>query len=264
MKCMSCESEINTKWTHAIDNNLCPFCGQNIMDKRLKELFCALRITMDELSQYSEQMNDWLLSNYNYIKTNDPQLVNYVPQEFLRSKPRPKDAEDTGGKFIVKVKTEHGEQDVVAEKIQSYEKTNAFFKRAEAVKPNIDGFKSTVEKTQKLKELKKQIEKAGTSNSFVTAEMMENADPEAVAEMQSLLSGEEYISSALPNTEDDDEIPAIVEMMANKAAAKNGNNNGINTADLIKVQQMHDRIKNSHKNFESGENIAKGGFSRSG
>ena len=48
-------------------------------------------------------------------------------------------------------KTENGEQEVSVEKIQSEERTNEFYKRAEAVKPNIEGFSSVSEKTQHLK-----------------------------------------------------------------------------------------------------------------
>ena len=42
MKCTSCEREIDPKWRHAIDTNLCPFCGLFIMEERLKDLFFSL------------------------------------------------------------------------------------------------------------------------------------------------------------------------------------------------------------------------------
>jgi len=274
---MSCESEINPKWKHAIDSNICPFCGQNVMEEKLKDLFSDLRLTIEELLSYPEQFHDWILSNYGFIKIDSPDLPKYLPNEFLdnfvqqaneniKSKKPQKDIVENG-KFTVKVKTENGEEEVMAEKIQTEERTSAFFKRAEAVKPNIDGDKSAADKTQRLKNMAKQIKKAGTAaitadnNGFITAEMMEQADPEAIAEMQSLISeNESNIASSLP-TADDDEIPAVVLAMANKGTSHGGSTNA---ADLMKLQQMHERVYNSHKNFESGENRGKGGFSRSG
>ncbi len=279
MKCMSCESEINPKWKHAIDSNVCPFCGQSVMEEKLKDLFSDLRSTIEELLSYPDQFYDWLLSNYGFIKTDSQDLPRYLPGEFLenfakqvtddiKSKKPQKDVVENG-KFTVKVKNENGEEEeVIAEKIQSDERTSAFFKRAEAVKPNIDGDKSAAEKTQRLKNMAKQIKRAGSSaitsdnNGFISAEMMEQADPEAIAEMQGLISeSESNIASSL-SVSDDDEIPAVVLAMANKNAQRGGGTT--NAADLMKLQQMHERVYNSHKNFESGENRGKGGFSRSG
>jgi len=272
MKCMSCESEINPKWKHAIDSNVCPFCGDSVMEDKLKDLFSDLRLTMEELIQYPEQLHDWLLSNYGFIKTDSPDLPTYLPAEFMKqfndkaSAKKPQKDVVENGKFTVKVQTEQGEEEVQAERIQNEERTNSFFKRAEAVKPNIDGFNSTAEKTKHLKSMANQIKKAGTamltanSSGYISAEMMENADPEAVAEMQSLISGGE-IASSLPAS-GDDEIPDIVLQMADKSAGMNPASK--NAADLLKLQQMQQRVQNSRMNFESGENRGKGGFSRSG
>ncbi|MGM3243113.1 hypothetical protein, partial [Bacillus cereus group sp. Bc237] len=89
---------------------------------------------------------------------------------------------------------------------QSEDKTNDFFKRSEAVKPGIEGYSNTAEKTQHLKSLVKQIKKQGSPNleaddsaSFITPEMMEEANPEEIAEMQAALSGGEPIASSLSN-----------------------------------------------------------------
>jgi hypothetical protein len=262
MKCMSCESEINPKWRYAIDSNICPFCGQNVMDENLKELFSNLRVTMDALLAYPEQLNDWLLSNYEFIQTTSPLLINYVSKDQLKAevevKSKHKADEVENAKFTVKVQTDHGEEEIMAEKIQSEERTSSFFKRAEAVKPNIDGFQSAAEKTQRLKSMASQIKRAGTS-SMMSHESMADADPEAVAEMQSLMS-DSHISSSLPSS-DDDEIPSVVLAMANRGGGKGSSHDA---ADLLKLQQMHGRVSNSHSNFESGENRGKNGFSRAG
>jgi len=272
---MSCESEINPKWKHAIDSNVCPFCGDSVMEEKLKNLFSDLRSTMNELIEYPDQLHDWMLSNYDFIKTDSPDLPKHLSPDFMDhimkevsyniSSKKPQKDMVENGKFTVKIQTEQGEEEIQAERIQNEERTNSFFKRAEAVKPNIDGFKSTAEKTQHLKNMANQIKKAGTntltgnSSGYISAEMLENADPEAIAEMQSLMSGNEIVS-ALPAS-DDDEIPDIVLQMANKSSGKPSTSNG---ADLLKLQQMQQRVKNSRMNFESGENRGKGGFSRSG
>ena len=278
MKCKSCEAEINPKWKHAIDSNICPFCGESVMEEVLKNLFADLRDIMIQISQYPVELNDWMLSNYNFIKTDSPDLINHLPtdqlDEFMKSKHKYKSKSDDGDskKFTVKIQTEHGEEEVMAEKTQSEEKTNDFFKRAEAVKPNIDGFKSAADKTQRLKSIAQQIKKAGSpaltvneSGMMISPEMMEQADPEAVAEMQSLLAdGGGNIASSLSSSDEVDDVPAVVLAMANKAQGKNSGSS--NAADLMKLQQMQDRVANSRKAFESGENRSGkgGGFSRSG
>lgn len=71
MKCLSCESIVDPKWKHAIDSNLCPFCGSSIMDEVLKVHLSTLAEVMVLLNeQYTEQLDDWLSSNYNYFKKN--------------------------------------------------------------------------------------------------------------------------------------------------------------------------------------------------
>ena len=278
MKCKSCNSEINPKWKHAIDNNICPFCGESIMDEELKKMFSSLRIIMNDLINYNyvDQLEDWLISNYQFVKIDSPRFTDCISDDILnqllvsrkvsRQTSKIDNIIDDSKKYTVKIKTEHGEEEVMAEKTQSEDQTNGFFKRAEAIKPNIDGCQSASEKTQRLKSLAQQIKKAGspslTQNDIsgtIPPEMIEQADPEAVAEMESLLSTGPDVASAL-STEGDDEIPSVVLAMANKAQGKNSS---VNSKDLIKLQQMQDRIKKSKENFESGDNHNKGGFSRS-
>lgn len=270
MQCVSCKIEINPKWTHAIDINVCPFCGDLILEEHLKNLFASLRATMDSLKDYPLQVNDWMLSNHNYIKTDSPQIADFMPKDMLNEiKKSALDKEfqekKSQQKHTVKVKTENGEEDVEVNKIQSEESTDAFFKRAETTKANGE-FKNITDKTQHFKNLTQQIKKAGTTSvnesggvSFISPEMIEQADPEAVAEMQSLISDGNMVSSSLTTTDDDD-IPAAVLAMSKGAPGSS------KASDMIKLQQMQDRLKRSKDNFESGENRGGkgGGFSRSG
>jgi hypothetical protein len=82
--------------------------------------------------------------------------------------------------------------------------------------------------------------------------MMEDTDPEAVAEFQSLMSGNE-IASALPDS-GDDEIPSVVLAMASRS--KGSKDSG---TDLDKLRQQQARVAESARNFRSG---SKGSFSR--
>lgn len=260
--------EINPKWKHAIDINICPFCGQGIMEEHLKNLFTTLRETMEKLQEYPNQLNDWMLSNHNYIKTDSSELPKYLPSEYVKEIVKAEEEKDfqerKSNKFVVTVKTDAGEEEVIAEKIQSDEKTNEFFKRAEAIKPNLDGFQSTAQKNAHLKNIVQQIKRSGSPSlneagevSSISPEMMENADPEAVAEFMAVMEGGEPISSSLSDSSDD-EIPSVVLNMANKAAGKGGGASNAN--DLLKLQKLQDRVGESRRNFESG---GKGSFSRS-
>lgn len=286
MKCVSCEIEINPQWKHAIDMNVCPFCGKHIMEEHLKNLFVALAETMDDLEKYQSQLNDWMLSNHNYIKTDSPDIANYMPKDLIKDLKKAQEEKEflERKKFTVKVQTERGVEEVQAEKIQSEEKTNDFFKRAEVIKPisaanhsnaptAANTFQSPAEKTQHLKKVFQEIKKAGSTAmtdatggaSLISAEMLEQADPEAVAEFQSLITGGEVASSLQDNM--DDEVPSHI-LAANIAAAakSKGGGGATNAADLLKLQQMQERVKNSRESFESGANRGSkgGGFSRSG
>jgi hypothetical protein len=283
MKCISCESEINPKFKHALDINVCPFCGEHIMEEHLKNCLASLAIAMEDMTKYPDQLNDWMLSNHNFIKTDSPDIGEYMPQEMLKDLKKLDNDKDfqkrkESQKFTVKVQTETGEEEVQAEKIQSEERTNDFFKRAEVIKkiPNntnpsgpqsANSYQSPAEKTQHLKKVAQQIKRAGATGlgeggggMMIPADMLENADPDAVAEFQSMISGGEIASSLDSGGDDDDIHPAVLAM----AAKGKGGGGTSNAADLLKLQQMQDRLKNSKAAFESGENRGGkgGGFSR--
>jgi hypothetical protein len=278
MKCISCEVQIDPKWKHAIDINVCPFCGESIMEEKLKSLFSSLRSTMQELQEYSDQLNDWMLSNHNYIKTDALDLKIYLPKDYkeeikrerdieLAARKREEDLAKQDKRHIVKVVNEHGEEEeVLVEKKMEDEKTGDFFKRTDFGKPKINGKVTTVAaKTQHLKDVVQQIKRAGApvvnasgNAELISPEMMESADPEAIAEMQSILSGNESVSSSLQDTGDGDDDPPAFVVQALQNRAKGNNGPGSNTADLMKHQKLYDGINNSKKNFNSGG----GGFSR--
>jgi len=278
MKCMSCEMEINPKWTHAIDINVCPFCGQGIMEEHLKNLFSSLRQTMESLKDYPDQLNDWMLSNHNYIKTNSPNIKLYLPKGYIEEIRNQRDNEvfeekvnslksaphdEPSRKSIIKMDNGHGqEQEVVVEKVQSEEKTNDFFKRAEAIKPNIDGFKTTTEKTQRLKEMAQQIKREGSTvinkaglASHLPPEMIDGADPAAIAEFEAILSGGEVQSSLPDNNGGDDDIPSFVLNMASRVKGKSSDQD-----PSAELERMQAKVDASRRNFNTE---GRGSFSRS-
>lgn len=269
MKCISCSLDINPQWKHAIDINVCPFCGKHIMEEHLKNLLNSLRGTMDELQSYSAQLDDFLLSNYNYIKTDSENLKNYLPKETIKElRKEIDDAEFLEKKrSVVKIKTPEGEQEVVVEQLQTDNKTQTFHERAHNMLKQdkvVDGDpKSVVEKTKDLRALKERIEREGAAAleeggmaSMISPSMLTNADPEAVANFRAEIEGADIIASGLPDTSsgDDDEIPSVVLNMASRAKKGGGSND----KDLDTLREMESRVQKAQKRLSSG----KGGFSR--
>ncbi len=293
MKCISCETEINPKWKHAIDINVCPFCGEHIMEEHLKNCVAALAKAMDDMMKYPEQLDDWLRSNHNYIKTNSPDLIKYVSKEeaieafrLAEEKPRAasKDAaSEEPQTYVKKIKVPDGKggvtiEEIIVEKTQSEEKTNSFFDRAEVLKgagktsgkapkdpAEPEPPKSVAEKTKNLKARVEEIKRAGAAAieengmaSVIDPSMLNDADPDNVAALEAAITGE-VVASGLPPASDglDDEIPSVVQNMANRALQKGGGN-GANERDMQTLQEMQDKVRNAQKRLASG----KGSFSR--
>lgn len=270
MKCISCEVEINPKWKHAIDINVCPFCGEGIMEEHLKNLLTSLGETMSKLQEYPDQVNDWLLSNYNYIKTDSPNLAMYMPKEYMQNLveiEKEKDFIQRKNKpYKVKIRNENGEiEEILAEKIQSEADTNGFAERAEAIKPNIDKFPSIAAKTEHLKRMYAEIKKTGSAaltndtgeSAVITPEMLANADPNEIEEMEALSGISSSIDTSL---DDDDALPPFIEKMLVKS---NNKSSTYNPKDVEALQKMQARLNKSREDFENGNNRGKGGgFSR--
>ncbi len=241
MKCTSCSSDINPKWKHAVDTNLCPFCGQLIMDAELKALLSTLTTTLEQLSGHSEYVEDWLRT-HGYVREDKIVYVQApAPATVEAAKAVPALPKDTL-------------------QIQDQEVTNKFFKNAEATK--------IVSKTQHLKEMAAQIKKQGVASltadpygGMISAEALNNADPEVVADLQEILGSSQEIASSLPATGDDeDEIHPIALAMAQVAGG--GNKGQSNAKDLMKLQQLQSKTSHARNRMLSGSG-GKGSFSRS-
>ena len=280
MRCKSCETEINPKWRHAIEQNICPNCGDLLMDEHLKNCIAALSTAMENMIKYPEQLDDWLLSNHNYIKTNSPNLVNYLPEDVMQQLFKKPIVEKKEGSpeepktSVIKIKMPGGgTQDVLVEKTQSEEKTNSFFERAEVLKgagktsgkapkapENPDAPKSVAEKTQNLKKLAQQIKtevSQGINNEsglavMMRPEMIDQADPDEVAELQAAIFSGDMVSSGLPPVSDgeEDTIPSVVQNMANRAISKNAG--GSSDKDMKTWQDLQNKVANASKRLGTG------------
>lgn len=278
MKCISCETDINPKWKHAIDINVCPFCGKHIMEEHLKNCLANLAIAMNDMLKYPEQLDDWMLSNHNYIKTDSPDLKQFLPKEAFKEIRKELDEQEfqEKKKSVVKIKTltEDGdviEQDVVVEKMATDDRTQTFHDRANNMlkqEKAVDGEpKSVATKTKDLKAMAEKIKREaavqakaeGGVASMISKEMMAEADPDAVREFQSMIASGDIVSSSLPAAADgdDDEIPDVVLAMANMAqpGAKDG---GANQKDLNALVKMQSKAQGASKRLGAG----KGSFSR--
>jgi hypothetical protein len=294
MKCISCETEINPKWKHAIDINVCPFCGEHIMEEHLKNCLSNLAVAMEDMLKYPDQLSDWLLSNHSFIKTDSPDIGKYMPAELLKQLKKVEEEKDfqarkdaPGKKEVIKIKNDSGvEEEVVVQKIQSDERTSEFFKRAEVIKnpnnsqtkqqlgPNAaPTYQSPAEKTEYLKKVKQQIEKVGApaltskegGSMMLPAEMLANADPEAVAEFQQMIAGGGEVASSMDDSWDgDDDLPGGDGILqANRAIAASkqggGSSGDYNPKDAAHLARLQDKVSNSRRNMKGGG----GSFSRS-
>lgn len=290
MKCMSCNAPINPKWKHALNINVCPECGSQILEEHLKNCIASLALAMEEMQKYPDQLDDWLLSNHSYIKTDSPNLAAYVPKEAIKEMRKDIEKEEFQEKKMttMKIKNARGEEEeiwVEVQKVQSDDRTKEFFDRADGVinKGNNKNSgrklgpqqespipKGIVEKTKYFKEAVQKIKKEssegmigedGMTTIMMNPSMMDRANPSVVAELESAISTDDIIMSGLPtnSTGEDDEIPSVVMNMAKGAASKQGGGSTANEKDLRTLQEMQYKAATGAKRLASG----KGGFSRS-
>lgn len=234
MKCISCQLEIDPKWRHAIEKNICPFCGESILNPILKELLSSLFDTMTKLQEFPEELNDWMFSNFNYIKTDAENLIDFVPPELLQSKPRSQSEKKT-----IKVKTDKGEEDIESQQVLSEQETNEFFKLSGALQKK-DGFSSIAEKTQHYKNLAEKAKK-GEASLLIDSEMIED-EPKEV-EIKSALSPmiAPPLEDELPNN---NILNALMKIKSKKQSSQKN--------ELEKLQEMQKRREDSQNVFESG------------
>lgn len=285
MLCTSCQTEIDPKWKHALNQNICPFCGSLILQQHLKDCLSTLSSAMEEMSKYPDQLNDWLLSNYKYIKTDSPDLKFFISKDTVKELRREIDEEEYHEKKMttIKIKNALGEEEeieVESKKVQSDDRTKGFFDRAEVLKGSgktsgrsprgvgePDAPKSVAEKTRHLAGLVQEIKTKSSQGiidengmaSMISPEDLGNSDPATVSELESIIdAGSNAVLSGLGSTSsgDDDEIPSVVMNMASRAANKQSSN--YNEKDMQTLREMQHKAATGSSRMESG----KGKFSR--
>lgn len=203
MICISCQTEINPKWTSAIEKNECPFCGQVILDEELKTMLSSLRGLLDALQDFPSELDDWMLSNFSYIKTTSDDLVNYVSPELIRGH----------GSKVTKHTEKIGDQDVIIEKTQSEKETNGFHARALNKKGSNGIVDDQIERNRKLREIANKIKLTGETDIDSDGEPVEGSE-NFEQEYAGVMQGQSLPSS------NDEELPAIIEAQLAKGGDK--------------------------------------------
>jgi hypothetical protein len=259
-----------------------------ILPDKLKGLLTTLADTLAQLQEFPEQLDDWLLSNYSYIKTSSPELSSFLPKETIKSLNKAINDEECQEKKteIVKMKIDGKMQDIVCEKLQSEKRTKEIFDRTEIIKgigksagqgpkdPNApEPPKSIAERTQYLKAINEQIKKEakqGFIDQDHLASMIEmegaatdGPTPE-VAELQAAITGTDVISSAIPDAQTDDDEPIGMNVVAALAQrVGSGSKQSAQEKDLASLRKIHDKVLHGQAHMLSGEAVSKGGFTRS-
>ncbi len=222
---------------YAIESNTCPFCGQKIMPDELKEcihnLSSALELFEDS---FSSQLDDWIYSNYGYVKVGGDKFNKLLPEPKVIYK----------NKVAASSNEDDLEEDESLIAVQNPELTSKFFKNAEVSK--------TVARTDEFKKMVADIKSKNPKLAArQTMQLLQEEDDDFDQD-----SDVEDISSGLDNSYGDDSIPAAVLAMANQ---KSRPSHDYSSKDLVRLQQQRDRNLESRNNVINGTG-GKGSFSR--
>jgi len=194
MKCKHCTSEVDPKWTFAIKQNICPFCGDSILDQQLVDGLVSLDQLILSLSPYKEDIVEFLklkLIDFNcLILTNEEYaLLNKKTEKQVHKTSEPDNTE--GKKTIDKF----------------YERTD---------------IKQNLEEKDRLKDLVKKIQQSGSDLMMLSDDGQISQETIQPKQMNYLL--EEYKAK---QADDDDYLEDEVPDMVYRNAAKHkGNNEG--------------------------------------
>lgn len=106
MQCLTCSADIPPQWVNAIQSNICPGCGGNIMSDASKELMTEIREAFKRMPQDVEGISGWLLSNYKITKigTAEPTIEFHRPRTSETHSDEPlKIAKNPTQQFLTKI-----------------------------------------------------------------------------------------------------------------------------------------------------------------
>lgn len=245
MKCKSCSEDIPQKFGHAIATNICPYCGDEIMELELQSALVDLREIMKIAEKYQVEVFDWLHSNYDLIsKDSDEYKALKERAEIIPVRQPAKEAIKSMDPNTVEL-DRNGNQ-ISGAPIQDQATTSVFMKRAQ-VKPE----------QKNLRDIVSQIKKSGGVTTSITAE----ADPEDVAAMEAELGGDEGVGSLNGGSSmefdemgSDEALPAVVEAMAIQAAG-GPKGSDYNARDVAKLQQIHGKRSRASNELVRGGGV---------
>ena len=259
MKCKSCTNDVPPKFSHAIKTNICPFCGEEIMDSELQSALGDLQVAMEATDYYQEEIHDWLKCNYGLV----PELgtvafsvhqdvlekleaanskVIELQDQLSNAKPVPKSGKIAPLKMPSEIAKDKEGNALEGEQLADSETTNKFFKAA-GVKP--------VDAAAHYKNMVKQIKQNGSAGlmseggaaGVITPEMLAAADQVDSSEYAELFDDGGPVGSAVDSDyEDDTEIPAVALQFMNSAKGKSGD---YNARDVAKLQELQRKSSNA-------------------
>jgi len=211
---------------------------------------------MDALLPAQEQLDEWMFSNYSFIKTDSPKLIDFVDPTLLTKKRKD---EPLGEKQVLKI----AGQDVESQKAMTDDKANDFLKRAGVVKKN--DATPIAEKSQRIRNVLNEIQ-SGVGSAEMDPDA-EGVDPEAAREYRAAMESPEpdysrdHFSSGIDFGQDDGMPPLEIQHMM----AQHSNPSGANQKDLYRLRAMMEKKNSARDSFENGDNRGSskgGGFSR--
>jgi hypothetical protein len=265
MKCNSCSEEVSSKFAHAIATNVCPFCGETIMDVNLQLVLNGLREVMTESvkQEFIPQTFDWLKSNFNLISVESDEYQQLIHNN-EQLKNELEELKSRGGKGSAPLKKNIKPEFVVDEEgnqlqvngtpIQPDVITSGFAERAGIKQTNQDKFKEMINKMKKNAMSSDDSLPVGPPTSF--SDMM-NLPMEQLEKMEmAQVGGMSGPMSAIDQGFDDGSIDPIMNQFLNygggvKVPGQGQDMTGWNHKDAETLRRMSERVEqNQHGGVE--------------
>jgi hypothetical protein len=252
MKCISCEIQIDQKWKFAIQNNVCPNCGDSIMDEHLKVLLADLASCMVDLQGFPKEVDDWLHSNYGYVKVDSEtfhdKYVEINSERFYELAPRGAGSPGKFAKKLVKIKDDQGNETEVEEsKLQSDATTQSFFDRA--MNKSASSAESPTDKILALKQAAERARSGGAQMLY-----LKDVPDEGDAQDEVDVAPTPGLRSGIVSQADDEEA----DIDAHLARLQGGGASGKELREYKMLEAMQNRLAGSANRLKSG----KGAFGR--
>lgn len=268
MRCISCQEDVPTKFSHAISVNICPFCGSPIMDAALQIALKELKSAMLNTESYAVEIFDWLKSNYNLFTADDisdkvkiaedkakANFDKLLEEQIATAKTNQKQQPQFKGPKVELKFDDDGNQ-INGNPIQPQENTDQFLKRAQISKV----VKNNQNKQSHFQDMIKKIKSNGgvDESHSLTLSAADLADIGDVDEMQQSSTGikaelDAAFGNVQSNTTDsvdyEDDIPDVVAQMAGLSSGGNTNN------DIAKLKAMQNKSARATRAMAQGGSV---------